>query len=146
MQIDKSVWWYWVPAQFNESGLYYRNPYDLCSLVKSLMWGWLLAVVAVTTLCIVAGSVGYLLLGFWCAVLGWYNNPVDALVILVAGGMTNAMLLGVGTLMLYNHYNVGRKLQPYLTRTTSKDKAPGLISTWLKGLKEKMCVLVNYVD
>lgn len=145
MKLNKDKWWYRFAATFNENKLYYRTPRDVCSLVRSLLFGW----GAGAAVCLVLTAIAVLLLvvtgSFWVAVFGGFENPLDGLMFLLLGGIINTMLLYTVSVVALQHYDVERKVDLYFAarehnkRVSSPPKEPSLLSEWLKGIKEKTC-------
>jgi len=147
MQINTKAWWYRLPSTFNDRLRNY-SPRDVCSLMRSLLAGWL----AVLTVVTMATSLAVVMLGciagYWMVVFGMLPEE-HALDMLFLGSVFQLVVYSILTNIAMDYYGINRKWNNYVEdrkyNKVYRSKKPGLVSSWLKGLKDKTCALIEYI-
>lgn len=163
MKVSKQYWWYKIPSQFNKTLRYY-NPSDLCSLMRSLVWGWGVA------MCVYFLFAAIAICLFTVPLVAYRGHlPEEGLITplfifgcaLWGGAFTFIVLYSWFEWVRPGISNLWDKLFPteYLTpeesyqryvdaRREAEEKQlrreASIIYQWRKGLKEKTCVLIEY--
>lgn len=135
MKISKSSWHYWLVSKFNSE---YDIPHSLCPYVRkvisSIIWAFIAA-------CAIGAMIWFFLatpVMFWMAKAGWIVVGADTLKV---GVVSQAVwLFCIGGFLV----NLAR--EKYKDRNQSKpEKAPGLISSYIKAKKDKFCPTIEFV-
>jgi len=153
MQIDSSAWWYRIPATYNWK-LHWGRSNNLCSLVRSLVYGWLKSV----SICALAALLAWCMLTALFVAIVSEGIPVSLEVLEVPAllGFIFWLFALVGTTVFvcgFLWYSVleeslgialdwvaSKKSRPH-QRTSSKENS--IIYQWWKGMKDKTCILVT---
>lgn len=149
MQINTDVWWYVIPAAFHDR-LERRAYNDLCSLVRGLTWGWIktigfLLYIVATFLLVVGVGLG----SFWYAALGLFDSPLAGMRVLIISGAFNSVVLCTAALLAVDYFDLLAGYKIWLNKRYSKsyikstNTQPSIVRSWLKGLKEKTCIIVE---
>ena len=149
MIVNTKSWWYKLGSEFN-SKLKYEEVNNLCQLVRSLVWGYILTVLFSSA--IIQGAIIPMLIALFAALtpfsIGESSNYVNHFGMV---GSIEWVLLLLLTLSLIvkkwleefaDYLEDRRDRIPYNRR--SKRKPPGIIRSYLKRIKDKTCPLVEY--
>jgi hypothetical protein len=121
MKVRKSAWHYWLYNFGFEQCAWRPETSNLCSYFWRTMWGLLktLIVVAVAGALLTLGGVGF------------YRYPLEMFIAIAA----------VAALITILHYGERRKY-----RRIASAHPPGLLRSYIKARKDKVCPLIEFVE
>ena len=127
MKIRKNSWHYWL-YELGHSRLFVPESTNLCSYFWRVVWGAVTIAFAAGVVIGIVGGIGVL----------FYNHTFVAFTIL--GGLVS------GGLLIWLCYYIREKLDDRQWDNRHQKPEPGLLRSYLKARKNKVCPIVTFGD
>lgn len=140
--------WHYRLMRFGK-GTYYLPPRDLCRYMRAVLLGLVLFLLVSIMVLSLSGCIllFHYYAGYWL-LNGSEPFPDASAVLAVAistGGSITVLVLAGTLCWAYQEYLLPRLRRLRLPRRGIREvKAPGLIRTWLRSRKDKVCLPIEY--